>query len=469
MLLAWLALLLIVAAPAAAAPIRLAPASGEAGARAALAIESVAPHSEVELRVGAGRVQLLRADAAGRVTARPRIPDGRRGRVRIAVQDAAGKRAVTHYRVQSRWNGMKFASAGAWDGPVVRVGADLRRGKLAIVARVRGVEPGARVAARYGDGRVARRAAGPRGRTVLRARLPQTATGQPLTLRGRGVELAPTLPTPPATVVAVGDIACQPPYEVKPRECRHAETAELADSLDPDVIAIPGDVQYRGGRMREFRGSFHPTWGQLEAPIRPVPGNHEYRVPGAADYFDYFEWQSGWRPPEWYAYDIGPWRMLALNSNCEEGRVDCSEGSEQERWLRANLAAEPHRCTLAYWHHPRYSSGFHGSDERTQSIWRILDEAGAELAIAGHDHHYERFAQQDENGQRRAAGVRQFVVGTGGSAPSVVRTPRAPHSQFTHNRHFGVLMLRLYEDAYSWRFVRIPDGKVLDVGNGSCV
>ena len=195
--------------------------------------------------------------------------------------------------------------------------------------------------------------------------------------------------------------------------------------------------------MSEFRRSFDLSWGQLEMPLRPTPGNHEYRVPGARDYFDYFEMQSGgWRPPPWYAFNLGYWRFIALNSNCEADRVDCGPQSEQEQWLRANLAAEPFRCTLAFWHHPRYSSGFHGSDPRTASIWRTLDQAGAELVLTGHDHHYERFELQDENGQRTDGGMREFVVGTGGSALSVVREPRVPHSVYAQNREFGVLRLR---------------------------
>jgi 3',5'-cyclic AMP phosphodiesterase CpdA len=294
--------------------------------------------------------------------------------------------------------------------------------------------------------------------------LPQSAVGQQLEVRARGLELATALPTPPATLVATADIACQAPYETTEQECRHAETAALAEGLAPDAVALPGDIQYESGTMREFRGSFHPTWGQLRVPLRPVPGNHEYRTPGAADYFDYFAWQSAWRPPPWYAYSVGSWRLIALNSNCEPDRADCEA---QGRWLRANLEAEPHRCTLAYWHHPRYSSGFHGSDPRTTPFWRALDRAGAEIVISGHDHHYERFAPQDAGGQRDADGVRQFVVGTGGSYPSVIRSPRAPHSESSQNRHFGVLVLRLYDDAYSWRFVAL-DGRTLDYGQGGC-
>ena len=445
---------------------RLAPASGEAGARATIAASELAPNSPVELRVGRGPVRTLQADSAGRLRTRLRIPGGDSRRVRVAVQNATGERAVLHYRVGSRWSAARAAAAADWRGRVARVEADLVGGRLETVVRVRGLERGTRVGARYGGRRVGVAEAGKRGRALMRVALPQDATGRALRVATPQGPLTVTLPTPPATLVAAADIACQPPYETGPDRCRHAETARLAERLRPDAVLLAGDIQYQEATLREFRGSFHPTWGQISSPLRPVPGNHEYRTPGAAGYFDYFEWQSGWRPPPWYGFEAGSWRVLALNSNCEEGRVPCGAGSEQERWLRANLRAEPHRCTLAFWHHPRYSSGFHGSDERTTPFWRALREAGAEAVVSGHDHHYERFAPQDANGQRDESGLRQFVVGTGGSKPSVLRAP-APHSLRRQNEDFGVLVLKLYDGAYSWRFVALG-GRTLDYGNASC-
>ena len=464
MRLAWLVLSLLAAAPAAAAPVRLAPASGEAGARATIAAGDLPPNSRVELRVGRGAVRMLQADSNGRLRARLRVPGGDRRRVRVAVQSAAGERAVLHYRVGSRWSAVRTAAAADWRGRIARVEADLVGGRLETVVRVHGLEPGTRVGARYGGRRVRVAKAGRRGRGLLRATLPQDAIGRILRVGTPQGRLSVTLPTPPATVVATADIACEPPYETGPDRCRHAETAKLAERLRPDAVLLAGDIQYQEGTRSEFRRSFDPTWGQISSPLRPVPGNHEYRTPGALGYFDYFESQSGWRPPPWYGFEAGSWRVLALNSNCEEGRADCVE---QERWLRANLRAEPHRCTLAFWHHPRYSSGFHGSDQRTTPFWRPLHEAGAEAVVSGHDHHYERFAPQDADGQRDESGLRQFVVGTGGSSPSTIRAP-APHSLRRQNAHFGVLVLKLYEDAYSWRFVALG-GRTLDYGNASCV
>ena len=468
MVVLWLLLTLIVAAPpASAATVQLVPASGQPGVNATVVASQLPPRSPVSLRIGHGKVQTLRANAAGVLSTRQRIPRRARDRVRVSLQAAEGNRAVLHYDVRSRWSPVATFASADLRGRTASVATDLRLGALVAIAKVSGLEPGARVAARYGGRRVARSIAGRGGRATITARLPQDAPGKAFAVRGRGLRLRATLATPSATVVVAGDIACEAPYETYEDHCEHAEVAELARSLNPDVIVIPGDVQYLDGTLSEYRRSFDKSWGQLEIPLRPTPGNHEYRTEGAAGYFDYFEMQSGWRPPPWYAYNVGYWRLIALNSNCEEGRVECGPNSEQEQWLRANLAAEPHKCTLAYWHHPRYSSGFHGSDPRTASMWRTLDQAGAEMVLTGHDHHYERFALQDENGQPDEGGLREFVVGTGGSAMSVVRDPRAPHTEYAQNREFGVLRLGLFGDVYTWRFIGL-NGRTMDKGIGGC-
>ena len=465
----WLLLVLLVAAPSAsAAPVQLLPASGERGASATIVASQLPPRSEVELRVGQGEVQRLRANGAGVLTTRQRIPRQADEQVPIALDGVHGTHAVVHYEVRSRWSPVASFASADWRGRAARVVTDLSGGRLRTVVRVRGLVSGTHVTATYGGRRVGRATAGRDGRARVRALLPQEAVNGQLVVKGTGdLRLATTLPTPPATVVVAADIACEAPYETRVDRCRHAEVAALAQSRDPDVLVMPGDVQYGSGTTGDFRRSFGRSWGRLDTPLRPAPGDHDYGVPGAAGYFDYFEMQSGWRPPAWYAYNVGYWRLIALNSNCEESGVACGPDSEQEQWLRANLATEPSRCTLAYWHHPRYSSGSHGTDPRTASMWRTLDDAGAEVVLSGHDRHYERFALQDADGQQDDAGMRQFVVGTGGSGLSAPRLPAAPHSEYAQSGRFGVLSLGLYGDVYTWRFIGL-NGRTLDKGIGGC-
>ena len=267
-------------------------------------------------------------------------------------------------------------------------------------------------------------------------------------------------PAPPdAFLVAAGDVAdCTEGAEI---------TARLLDGL-PGTVAVLGDAAYDDGTQHEFARCYEPTWGRHKARTRPAVGNHEYGTSGAAGYFDYFGPAAGERGRGWYSYDIGAWHVVALNSNCS--RVGgCHPGSEQERWLRADLAADDARCTLAYMHHPRFSSGrTHGSSTSVDPLWRALQDDGAEVVLAGHDHVYERFAPQTAEGARDPdRGVRQFVVGTGGRSRYSFGAPE-PNSEARIDTAWGVLHLRLRGGSYHWRFVAQPGSQATDSGSAGC-
>lgn len=285
-------------------------------------------------------------------------------------------------------------------------------------------------------------------------------------------------PAGPAAVVvpvmvAVGDIACRPGLRRRgvpgqPRlglGCHQGTIAALAGRLRPTAIAVLGDAQYDRGTGAEFAGSFARTWGGLRARLHPAVGNHEYLTARASGYFSYFGAAAA--PPNgYYSYDVGAWHVVVLNSNC--AFVSCAPGSAQESWLRADLAAHPARCTLAYWHHPRFTSGFHGNDLTVAPLWNALYGAGADLVLTGHDHDYERFAPQNSAGRRDPAhGMREFVVGTGGKDLGPLRAVK-PNSERRDNHNFGVLALTLRPGGYSWRFVPEPGGALHDAGSGSC-
>lgn len=232
-------------------------------------------------------------------------------------------------------------------------------------------------------------------------------------------------------------------------------TARLLDDLPGTILAL-GDLAYNEGSAENFEKCYDPGWGRHKTRTRPAPGNHEYGTGNAQAYYDYF----GLQPPGWYSFDIGSWHVVALNSNC--GAVGgCDRNSEQVQWLRADLAAHPQQCTLAYWHHPRYSSGVeHGDEPAVERLWRTVVEGGVDVVLNGHEHHYERFAPID--------GVRQFVVGTGGrSHYPFAETPR-PESEVRGTGTFGVLELRLLNDAYRWRFVPVEGESFTDTGEGRC-
>jgi hypothetical protein len=244
-------------------------------------------------------------------------------------------------------------------------------------------------------------------------------------------------------------------------------TSDLLLTVGPDVVLALGDTQYEIGAAGAFAASYHPTWGRLKAVTRPVPGNHEYATPGAAGYFDYFGAAAGDPAKGWYSFDAGLWHVVVLNSNCAAAG-GCGAGSPQETWLRADLAGRSGVCTVAAWHHPRWSSGSHGDDPLSDSFWRALWEAGADIILNGHDHDYERFAPMDPDGRPDPThGVRQFVVGTGGKNQTPFGAPK-PGSEFRGTAPFGVLKLALRPGGYDWAYLSAPSGATSDSGMRAC-
>jgi len=244
------------------------------------------------------------------------------------------------------------------------------------------------------------------------------------------------------------------------------ETAKLLDMI-PGTVFTTGDNAYERGTRREFDECFGRSWGRHKARIRPSLGNHDYFTAGAAGYFAYFGSAAGARGEGYYSYDLRDWHIVVLNSNC--GPVGgCGPDSPQVRWLRADLAANSRLCTIAYWHHPRFSSGPHGDDRTVGTFWQILYAASVEAVLNGHDHLYERFAPQTPLAIRDdVSGIQQFTVGTGGRSFYRVRTIR-PNSLVRLPYVFGVLKLNLRSTGYSWEFVAVVGQGVKDAGSREC-
>ena len=233
-----------------------------------------------------------------------------------------------------------------------------------------------------------------------------------------------------------------------------------------DAVLTAGDNQYEFGALDAYRRSYEPSWGRLKAITRPAPGNHEYLTTDAAGYFAYFGAAAG--PPGlgYYSFDLGAWHIVSLNANCTFVG-GCGGASPEVRWLRRDLARSSALCTLAYWHQPRFSSGVHGSDTSYRELWQVLYDAKADVVVNGHDHDYERFAPQDPDGRLDHAGIREFVVGTGGE--SLRGFPKvAPNSRVRDATTFGVLKLTLRAKSYAWSFLPAAAGSFRDSGSAAC-
>ena len=256
---------------------------------------------------------------------------------------------------------------------------------------------------------------------------------------------------PAATFVGAGDIAdCNLPGA--------ALTARLLQSIPGSVFTL-GDHVYPNGTAEAFSTCYESTWGALKGRTYPTPGNHEWYEDRGRPYFEYFGPAAG---RGYYSFDLGAWHILSLNSN-----IDIQPGSPQYEWVRNDLAMHPVPCTLAYWHHPLFSSGTNGNSPHMRAVWKLLDEAGVEMVLAAHDHVYERFAPQDADGRATPTGMREFVVGTGGAALYGMPSAR-PNSEVRSNQGWGVLKLTLRGGGYDWEFVPVSGHSFRDGGSASC-
>jgi acid phosphatase type 7 len=262
-----------------------------------------------------------------------------------------------------------------------------------------------------------------------------------------------------ATILAAGDIAT----------CKHADdeaTARLLERLSGTIVAV-GDLAYPEGSAAAFRKCYGPSWGSFAARTRPVIGNHEY-LGSVAAYLEYFDGRGPMPGRTWYAFDVGPWRAYVLDSDCTESG-GCGVRSPEGRWLAADLAANPRTCSIAFMHHPRFSTGHHGNDVALVPLWDILYRAHVDVVVSGHDHDYERFALLTPEGRRAPdRGIREFVVGTGGAPLRSFPRRAAPATQVRNSTTHGILQLRLDGHGYAWRFVPVAGRSFTDSGEGLC-
>ena len=296
------------------------------------------------------------------------------------------------------------------------------------------------------------------------------------------VETTPPVADAPASLVALtgasvligaGDIAA---CDSKGDE----QTAHVVDSVlradsaakVHDEVFTLGDNAYPTGSASDYATCFTPSWGDsgklIMKNIRPSPGNHEHLTNAAAPYYEYFGNRAGSPKKGYYSYDIGEWHVIVLNSEIVvNGVFTADDQKAQLDWLADDVKSHKQKCSLAYWHHPRFSSGWHGSDPRIGAFWAILYEGGVDLILNGHDHEYERFLPQTPNAVVDSAhGMPEFVVGTGGGELRGFEKT-VPNSAMRIQGHFGVLKLTL--GATEWRSAFLDvNGKVWDPSGGSC-
>ncbi len=243
-------------------------------------------------------------------------------------------------------------------------------------------------------------------------------------------------------------------------------TANLLDGI-PGVVVTLGDNAYPDGTTTDFADCYGPSWGRHKARTRPNPGNRDYNTPGAAPYYAYFgavanpSGGSG-NDAGYYSFSLGGWHIVTLNTE-----VSTSANSSQMTWLRQELNGRRNQCVLAIWHKPYFGSTSAPSGS-AEPLWRTVADSGAEVVLNGHGHIYERFAPMDANGNASPTGVREFIVGTGGTGLGGFGTD-PPNSVVRDKTTHGVIRIVLYPNRYRWEFIPAPGfGSFTDSGSANC-
>ncbi|MFC7246619.1 DNRLRE domain-containing protein [Catellatospora aurea] len=287
----------------------------------------------------------------------------------------------------------------------------------------------------------------------------ETGADSPQLVVTTGTTPSPSPSTPPPSgdpvLVGAGDIADSGSGDTA--------TAALLDGISGTVFTT-GDNVYTNGTASEFSSYYNPTWGRHKARTRPAPGNHDYNTSGASGYYNYFGSVAGPSGQGYYSYDLGNWHVVSLNSN-----ISMSAGSAQETWLRNDLAASSKPCTIAYWHHPLFTSGAnHAPSTSTRPLYQALYDYNADVVVWGHNHQYERFAPMNASGTADSSrGIRSFVAGMGGAGFYGFGTIQ-PNSQARNSDTWGVLKFTLHANSYDWQFVPQAGKTYNDSGTGTC-
>jgi hypothetical protein len=251
------------------------------------------------------------------------------------------------------------------------------------------------------------------------------------------------------TIAAAGDISST---SISGQQ----RTSDLIAANPATAVLTLGDNQYDNGELTNFASYYDPTWGRFKAITYPAPGNHDLCPDSGYD-----EYYGSRAPGCWYSFDLGNWHLISLDSNHPTD-------SAQLSFLDQDLASTTKKCVMAFWHHPRFSSGTHGDNANLDSFWSRLYAANADLVLNGHDHDYERFAPQDTTGGLDyARGIREFVVGTGGRSTTSISTPE-PNSEVRNWGNYGVLRLMLGKSGYGWRYESEAGKTFTDSGSGDC-
>jgi acid phosphatase type 7 len=147
--------------------------------------------------------------------------------------------------------------------------------------------------------------------------------------------------------------------------------------------------------------------------------------------------------------------FVSIDSSCAIGLTGPCDRNRQLAWVEDDLAGSQQPWKIAFFHHPPWSSGEHGSQLTMRRDYGPLFEAhGVDLVLTGHDHNYERSLPMtgDVVAPPGTRGVVYVVVGSGGAGQRAFPGPQPGWTAFRDNL-FGYLSVRADNTSLRAQFI----------------
>ena len=154
-----------------------------------------------------------------------------------------------------------------------------------------------------------------------------------------------------------------------------------AGAVDPGGrLHTPGDNAYKRDDRRSSGGATTRRWGRFQDRTRPAAGNHDSLDSGAA-VLRLLRRRCGTAPGGWYSTRRGRGTWSSSTRTAPGRRV--RRGLAQARLAEGRPGGPSAACTVAIWHHPRFSSGEHGNDDRSRRSGRRSTRPGPSSSSTG--------------------------------------------------------------------------------------
>ena len=234
--------------------------------------------------------------------------------------------------------------------------------------------------------------------------------------------------------------------------------AELAWSERPSFLLHAGDLVSTGTNKGHWTEVFFPSLDPLisRVPIFPVLGNHE---DDAAFYYQYMALPE---PEYYYTFTYGNMQFFMIDTN-----RNVQPGSEQYKWLQAELAKSNATWKIVCHHHPPYSSDENDfgdlwktnqstrGDTRIRPLCELYDKHKIDVVWTGHIHSYERTWPIYAGKPTDRGGTVYMVTGGGGGDLETPGPFRTAFSNVVHRDHHYTMVhvngktieVRVYDQA----------------------